>query len=105
MGSNGYLDARAFSGVRLSLRSSRPLLVTVKLPDSNTITDTPYDHFSMPLNVVNSWRTYVIPLSQFRQSGVGTQQTALNLAALFAIELQILDRDFELYVDTIAFTH
>ena len=106
MGSNGYLDARAFSGVRLSLRSSRPLLVTVKLPDSNTITGgSPYDHFSVSLNVVNSWRTYVIPLSQFRQSGVGTRQTALNLAALFAIELQVLDREFELYVDTIAFTH
>jgi hypothetical protein len=53
----------------------------------------------------SSWRTYVIPLSQFRQSGVGTQQAALNLAALFAIELQVLDRDFELHVDTIAFTH
>jgi hypothetical protein len=104
VGSNRYFDARAFSGVRLTLRSSRPLSVSLKLPDSNTITDVPYDHFSMALNVVNTWRTYVIPFSQFRQSGVGTRQAALNLAQLAAIELQVLDRDFDLQVDTIAFT-
>jgi hypothetical protein len=56
------------------------------------------------LNVVNTWRTYVIPFSQLRQSGVGTRQAALNLAQLVAIELQVLDRDFDLQVDTIAFT-
>ena len=66
------------------------------MPDGNTVTDLPYDHFSMALNVVTTWRTYVIPFSQFRQSGVGTPQAALNLAQLFAIELQVLDRDFEL---------
>ncbi len=103
-GSDRFLDARAFSGIRLTLRSSSPLSVFLKLPDSNTITDLPYDHFSMALNVVNTWRTYVIPFSQFRQSGVGTRQAALNLAQLFAIELQVLDRDFDLQVDTIAFT-
>jgi hypothetical protein len=104
VGSDGFLDARAFSGIRLTMRSSRPLSVTLKLPDSNTANDIPYDHFSMALNVVNTWRTYVIPFSQFRQSGVGTRQAALNLAQLFAIELQVLDRDFDLQVDTIAFT-
>ena len=104
MGSNGFFDARPFNGIRLSMRSSRPLSVNLKLPDSNTSTDLPYDHFAISLNVVTTWRTYVIPFSQLRQSGVGTRQPALNLAVLFAIELQILDRDFDLYVDTVAFT-
>jgi hypothetical protein len=103
-GSDRFLDARAFSGIRLTLRSSSPLSVSLKLPDSNTIADVPYDHFSATLNVVNTWRTYVIPFSQFRQSGVGTRQPALNLAQLFALELRVSDRDFDLQVDTIAFT-
>jgi hypothetical protein len=103
-GGTGSFDARAFSGIRLSMRSSRPLSVSLKLPDTNTTTDVPYDHFSISLNVVTTWRTYVIPFSQLRQSGVGTRQPALNLAQLVAIELQIPDRDFDLYVDTIAFT-
>ena len=104
MGSSRYLDARAFNGIRLSLRSSRSLSVNLKLPDFNTATDTPYDHFEISLNVTATWRTYVIPFSQLRQSGIGTRQPAIDLAQLFAIELQILDRDFELFVDTIAFT-
>ena len=102
-GGNREYDARAFSGVRLSLRSTRPLLVNLKIPDLNTSAEMAYDHFSLALNVTTGWRTYVIPFTSLRQSGVGTAQPALDLRRLYGLELQILDRDFELQVDTIAF--
>jgi hypothetical protein len=41
LGSDRSFDARAFSGIRLTLRSSRPLSVSLKLPDNNTVSDEP----------------------------------------------------------------
>jgi hypothetical protein len=103
-GTDRAYDSRAFSGVRLILKASRPMSVSLKITDANTIADAPYDHFSISLNVTTGWRTYVIPFSSLRQSGVGTRQPALDLARLVGVELQTTERDFDLSVDTIAFT-
>jgi hypothetical protein len=103
-GINRDYDARAFSGVRISLKASRQMSVSLEIPDGQTVTGGAYDHFSISLNVTTSWRTYLVPFASLRQQGSGTPQPALDLARLIGIELQILERDFDLWVDTIAFT-
>jgi Carbohydrate binding domain (family 11) len=103
-GTNRDYDARAFWGVRLSLRASRPMSVSLKITDGATVASLPYDHFSISLNVTTSWRTYVVPFASLRQAGNGTPRPALDLARLVGIELQSTDRTFDLFVDTIAFT-
>jgi hypothetical protein len=103
-GTNRDYDARAFSGVRVSLRASSPQVVRLKLPDGNTTANLAYDHFSINLNVTTSWRTYVVPFSSLRQLGTGPPRPALDLERLFGIEFQTPERDFDLWIDTIAFT-
>jgi hypothetical protein len=103
-GTNRDYDARAFSGVRISLKASRQMSVSLEIPDGHTITESAFDHFSVNLNVTTSWRTFVVPFASLRQTGNGTPRPALDLARLVGVELQSTERDFDLWVDTIAFT-
>lgn len=96
------VDARGYTGVRLTARGDRPLQVMLKFPDSDTISSLPYDHFAVPLDVTAEARVFTVPFSVLRQSGVGLARPALNLQQVFAIEFQVVNAGtFTLLIDEV----
>jgi hypothetical protein len=99
-----YFDARAFTGVRLSLRASTALSVMLHLPDRNTTLARPYDHFGITLNAGPEWRSYVVPFRDLRQAGNGMCFPAVDAQSLFAVEIAVIGATtFELSIDDIGF--
>jgi hypothetical protein len=89
---NRFVDARAYSGLLLWLRSVPAGRVRVKISDQNT---TPpggicvlcNNHFLIDLDVDGQLRPYLVPFARMTQESAAERQPALAEQALFAIEI------------------
>jgi hypothetical protein len=110
-GSMPFYDARArgYQGVRLSMRATVATHVAIKVPDRNTssvggICTACSDHFIAELDVPPVWTSYTLPFASLKQSGVGDPQLALDVGALFGIEIVVrTPAAFDLSVDDVSF--
>jgi hypothetical protein len=105
-----FLDARAYSGLRLSVRASAVGRITLKVPDRNTtrpggVCQSCNDHFAADLAVTTEWKTFTILWSSLAQAGTGDRFGTLDTAALFGLELFPAPTDgaFELWIDDVSF--
>ena len=105
----GFVDARAYSGIRLFLRSVPPGRVRIKIPDLNTISTGGVcvqcnNHFQLELDADTQLRPFLIRFANLSQSAEGERQPAPALQALFAIEIgaPVLPT-FDLLIDEISF--
>ena len=104
-----FLDASAFSGIRLWLRSTTPAQVRVKVTDRNTATPGRVcsmcnDHFTLELSVGTDWQLHHVAFSELKQAGTGDPQPALARGALWSLEIAApRTPQFSLDVDDISF--
>jgi len=105
-----FFDATGYTGLRLSLRSSVPGTVRLKVADRDTaqpggICTMCNDHFATDLAVGTDWRSFTVPWTALRQQGIGNQFPALDVAHLFAIELfpPAASGAFDLWIDDVGF--
>jgi hypothetical protein len=108
-GTAQFYDARAYKGVRFTLRGGVAQRVRVKLPDRNTsaaggVCVMCSDHFGADLDVTPETKAFTIPFASVTQSGVGDPHPAVNVGALFGIEFVVRAvPTFELVIDDVSF--
>jgi hypothetical protein len=108
-----YLNASAFKGLRMFLRSTGGGTVRVKVPDRNTATPGGVcmmcnDHFTTEVAVTAEWQLFTLPFAQLKQQGTGDPQPALASGALYSLEIVAprvgqATTQFTLEVDDISF--
>ena len=103
-----FYDARAYKGIRLSLRSGVAGKTRLKVPDRNTSTSgglcmSCNDHFGVDLDITPEWKTFVVPFSSLTQTGVGDPQPGVAVNALLGVELVLRQATFELFIDDVVF--
>ncbi len=104
-----FYDARAYKGVRFSLRAGVLSRVRFKLPDKNTsssggVCTNCSAHFGRDMDIGTEWTSVQVPFSSLTQSGVGDPQPAVTPASLLGIEFVVRGLPvFELFVDDVSF--
>jgi hypothetical protein len=105
-----FYDARAYRGVRFSLRAAAAGPVRVKIADRDTaapgrVCTVCDNHFSADRAVTTAWNTFTVPWTALAQLGSGDRFSAIDLTSLYAIEFvpTLVDGAFELWIDDVSF--
>jgi hypothetical protein len=105
-----FYDARAYRGVRLSLRSALPIEIQIKFPDRDTdpvggVCTGCGDDFGITVVAETEWQTFTVLFSELRQQGNGQAFPALDVTGLSALQIYAPQADgaFDLWIDDVSF--